>query len=190
MKSTRTKSKKKKLTRNKSAGKGTTRKKTARRKTTGERAPETGMKAWLITWEGDEAKLAGKCKVAAVLPAVTNKSQVKFALRTLFFAGNSFSLNDKLIYGTGVGKEAAKWFAKPYGKSSQEICYGHYPQEYLVAKLVKDLHCELNWQDHREHSLIWTEKVQTTFQANESANGAQALPLEVQRRYTYLAQPK
>jgi hypothetical protein len=184
------KTKKKKLTRKKSTRKGTTRKKTARRKTTGAKSTETGIKAWLITWEGDEAKLAGKCKVAAVLPAATNKSQVKFALRVLFFSGNSFSLNDKMIYGTGVGKEAAKWFAKPYGNTSQEICYGHYPQEYLLAKLVKDLHCELSWQDHREHSLIWTEKVHTTFQASESANGAQALPLEVQRRYTYSAIPK
>src|SRR5262245_11313263 len=165
-------------------------KKPARKRSTGAKSTESGMKAWLITWEGDEAKLAGKCKVAAVLPAQLNKSQVKFALRILFFSGNSFSLNDKLIYGTGVGKEAAKWFAKPYGNSSQEYCYGHYPQEYLVAKLVKDLHCELNWQDHREHSIIWTEKVHTTFQAGESANGAQALPLEVQRRYTYMAQPK
>jgi hypothetical protein len=165
-------------------------KKPARKRSTGTKSAETGMKAWLITWEGDEAKLAGKCKVAAVLPAQTNKSEVKFALRILFFSGNSFSLNDKLIYGTGVGKEAAKWFAKPYGNTSHEYCYGHYPQEYLLAKLVKDLHCELTWQDHREHSLIWTEKVNPTFQSVESANGAQALPLEVQRRYTYSAVPK
>jgi hypothetical protein len=164
--------------------------KPARKRSTETKSTETGMKAWLITWEGDEAKLAGKCKVAAVLPAQMNKTQVKFALRILFFSGNSFSLNDKLIYGTGVGKEAAKWFAKPYGNSSQEICYGHYPQEYLLAKLVKDLHCELSWQDHREHSLLWTEKVNPTFHAGESANGAQALPLEVQRRYTYSAVPK
>jgi hypothetical protein len=174
------KSKKKKLTR----------KKSTRKRSTGTKSTETGMKAWLITWEGDEAKLAGKCKVAAVLPAQTNKSEVKFALRTLFFSGNSFSLNDKLIYGTGVGKEAAKWFAKPYGNTSQEYCYGHYPQEYLLAKLVKDLHCELSWQDHREHSLIWTEKVHPTFQAGESANETKDLPLEVQRRYTYSAIPK
>jgi len=180
MKSTRMKSKKKKLTR----------KKSTRRRSTGTKSTEAGMKAWLITWEGDEAKLAGKCKVAAVLPSGTNKSQVKFALRVLFFSGNSFSLNDKLIYGTGVGKEAAKWFAKPYGNTSQEYCYGHYPQEYLLAKLVKDLHCELSWQDHREHSLIWTEKVMPTFQAGESANEAGVLPLEVQRRYTYSAIPK
>src|SRR5215470_1365078 len=106
-------------------------KKPARKRSAATNSTETGMKAWLITWEGDEAKLAGKCKVAAVLPAATNKSEVKFALRILFFSGNSFSLNDKLIYGTGVGKEAAKWFAKPYGNSSQEICHGHYPQEYL-----------------------------------------------------------
>jgi hypothetical protein len=171
--------------RKKSAKKRTTRKSSATRKST-----ETGIKAWLITWEGDEAKLAGKCKVAAVLPAATNKSEVKFALRILFFSGNSFSLNDKMIYGTGVGKEAAKWFAKPYGNTSQEICYGHYPQEYLLAKLVKDLHCELSWQDHREHSLIWTEKVHTTFQSGESANETQALPLEVQRRYTYMPKPQ
>src|SRR5215469_9795042 len=130
MKSTRMKSKKKK----------STRKKSTRAKSTRAKSAETGIKAWLITWEGDETKLAGKCKVAAVLPAVTNKSEVKFALRVLFFSGNSFSLNDKMIYGTGVGKEAAKWFAKPYGNTSQEYCYGHYPQEYLVAKLVKDLH--------------------------------------------------
>jgi hypothetical protein len=184
MKSKRIKSNKKKSI------KKPARKKSARKRAAGTTSTETGIKAWLITWEGDEAKLAGKCKVAAVLPAVTNKSEVKFALRVLFFSGNSFSLNDKMINGTGVGKEAAKWFAKPYGNTSQEYCYGHYPQEYLVAKLVKDLHCELSWQDHREHSLIWTEKVQTTFQASESANGAQALPLEVQRRYTYSAIPK
>src|SRR6266481_443898 len=142
MKSTRMKSKKKKLTRKKPTKKRTPRKRSATRKST-----ETGIKAWLITLEGDEAKLAGKCKVAAVLPAGTNKSEVKFALRILFFSGNSFSLNDKLINGTGVGKEAAKWFAKPYGNTSQEICYGHYPQEYLLAKLVKDLHCELSWHE-------------------------------------------
>src|SRR5215475_5346164 len=183
MKSKRMKSKKTKSI------KRPTRKKSTRKRAAATNSTETGIKAWLITWEGDEAKLAGKCKVAAVLPAVTNKSEVKFALRTLFFSGNSFSLNDKMIYGTGVGKEAAKWFAKPYGNTSQEYCYGHYPQEYLLAKLVKDLHCELSWQDHREHSLIWTEKVQTTFHASESANGAQALPLEVQRRYTYSAVP-
>jgi hypothetical protein len=183
------KSKRKKSNKKKSIKKPT-RKKSTRKRSTGTQSAETGIKAWLITWEGDETKLAGKCKVAAVLPAVTNKSEVKFALRVLFFSGNSFSLNDKMIYGTGVGKEAAKWFAKPYGNTSQEYCYGHYPQEYLVAKLVKDLHCELNWQDHREHSLIWTEKVHPTFQAGESANEAQALPLEVQRRYTYMAQPK
>src|SRR5882762_3940831 len=179
MKSTRIKSKKKKSI-----------KKPTRKRSTGTKSTETGIKAWLITWEGDETKLAGKCKVAAVLPAATNKSEVKFALRVLLFSGNSFSLNDKMIYGTGVGKEAAKWFAKPYGNTSQEICYGHYPQEYLMAKFVKDLHCELSWQDHREHSLIWTEKVHTTFQAGESANETQALPLEVQRRYTYSAIPK
>jgi hypothetical protein len=179
MKSKTTKSKKKKSI-----------KKPARKRSTGPKSSETGMKAWLITWEGDEAKLVGRCKVAAVLPAETNKSEVKFALRILFFSGNSFSLNDKMIYGTGVGKEAAKWFAKPYGNSSQEFCYGHYPQEYLLAKMVKDLHCELSWQDHREHSLIWTEKVNPAFQSVETANGAQALPLEVQRRYTYSAQPK
>jgi hypothetical protein len=167
-------------------------KKPVRKKSTGTKSTETGIKAWLITWEGDEGKLAGKCKVAAVLPSGTNKAQVKFALRTLFFSGNSFSLNDKLIYGTGVGKEAAKWFAKPYGNTSQEYCYGHYPQAYLLAKLVKDLHCELSWQDHREHSLIWTEKVRPTFQAGESATQAQAhsLPLEVQRRYTYMPKPE
>jgi hypothetical protein len=174
------KSKKKKLAR----------KKSTRKRSAGTKSTETGIKAWLITWEGDEAKLAGKCKVAAVLPSATNKSQVKFALRTLFFSGNSFSLNDKMIYGTGVGKEAAKWFAKPYGNTSQEYCYGHYPQEYLVAKLVKDLHCELSWQDHREHSLIWTEKVNPTFQTGEPANQTKDLPLEVQRRYTYSAVPK
>src|SRR6266478_4248108 len=160
-------------------------KRPARKRSTGTKSTEAGMKAWLITWEGDEAKFAGKCKVAAVLPSGTNKSEVKFALRTLFFSGNSFSLNDKMIYGTGVGKEAAKWFAKPYGNTSQEYCYGHYPQEFLLAKLVKDLHCELSWQDHREHSLIWTEKVMPTFQAGESVKDAKVLPVEVQRRYTY-----
>jgi hypothetical protein len=189
MKSKPIKSKRKKSIRKPTRKKSTARKSTKKR-STGTESAETGIKAWLITWEGDEAKLAGKCKVAAVLPAVTNKSEVKFALRVLFFSGNSFSLNDKMIYGTGVGKEAAKWFAKPYGNTSQEYCYGHYPQEYLMAKLVKDLHCELSWQDHREHSLIWTEKVQPTFQSSETANGAQALPLEVQRRYTYSAIPK
>ena len=145
------------------------------------------MKAWLITWEGDQARLNGKCKVAAVLSAGMNKSEIKLALRVLFFSGDSFSLTDKMVHGTGEGKEAAKWFTKPNGNSSQQFFYGHFPHEYLFAKVVKNLHCEMNWQDHREHTLIWIEKDGSWFVQRDSSQQPNVPSAEVERRYAYMA---
>jgi len=184
MKSKRMKLKKKKSTRKRSPRTKSPRKGSARKKST-----ERGMKAWLITWEGDVASLGGRCKVASVLSARMNKTEIKFALRVLFFSGNSFNLTDKMVHGTGEGKEAAKWFTKPHSNSSQQFFYGHYPHEYLFARVVKDLHCEMSWQDHREHTLIWIEKDGSWFLPRESVQPAEVPSAEVERRYTYMPKP-
>lgn len=162
----------------------TIRKKSARKKST-----ESGMKVWLITWEGEEARLAARCKVASVLSSRMNKSQIKLALRVLFFSGNSFSLTEKMVNGTVEGKEAAKWFKKPHSGSSQQYFYGLYPHEYLFARLVKDLHCELSLLDRREHTLIWIEKDGSWFLPRDVAQQANVPSSEVERRYTYLPKP-
>src|SRR2546423_9804703 len=88
MKSTRMKPKRKKSTgiklrRMESTRVKSTKKRTTKKKTTGQKSAQTGMKAWLITWEGDEARLNGKCKVAAVLSAGMNKTEIKLGLRVL-----------------------------------------------------------------------------------------------------------
>jgi len=71
------------------------------------------------------------------------------------------------------------WLVERY--QNLEITYGHEP-EFLMARRVKNLHCEENKQDDYETTMYWTELARKSDAHNE-------IRPEQDRKYTYSVRP-
>jgi len=114
-----------------------------------------GKTAWLITWEGPESEHNGRCKVIAVLPSRYGDESVVLLLRVLFYSEYLYTLGEKMVPSTSIGKDSR--FKEAYRDINPEFCYGHFPKQYLRARRVKNLYCEESETDCLESTLHWTE---------------------------------
>src|SRR4051794_30311846 len=116
-----------------------------------------GHKAWLITWEGDDAKSNGRCKIVSIFPPQLSKtSQIEFVLRLLYGSEYQFTLGEKLYHGIAKKKDRLNLFRVAYKDICPKYYYGCFPHEYLFARVVKDLRCEQSSKSDFEATLHWT----------------------------------
>jgi len=120
------------------------------------RKPSKGIKAWLITWEGDDAASNGRCKVVSILPYRTPDKQIKFILPILFCSEYNLILPGKMAL-TAKPENWPGRFVDSYDYVKPKYLYGEYRHEYLFARVVEDLRCEETTADSRECTLTWTE---------------------------------
>src|SRR5579863_10612426 len=114
-----------------------------------------GKRAWLITWEGDEAEDHGRCKVVTILRPQFGKAGIPSLLRILFSSEYNYTLCEKTDFGSPIHKDP--FFLKPYRDTNPEFCYGYFGRNYLCARQVKHLRCEESKTDCLESTLFWTE---------------------------------
>ena len=116
-----------------------------------------GRSAWLITWEGPDAKDHARCKIVAILPSQTGENTIEFTLKLLFCSEYPLTLAEKLFFGTGKRNETPRFLQRLYTEINVAYSYGHVPHEYLYARRVKNLRCEESKTDDCEFTLSWTE---------------------------------
>jgi hypothetical protein len=159
-----------------------------------------GIKAWLVTWEGEDAASNGRCKVVSILPYRTPDRQIKFILPILFCSEYNLTLRGKMVLTEGP-QDRQNWFVDFYKFPPHPKClYGEHPHEYLLARMVKDLRCEDNTSNSCECTLHWTELRKYIPVAEGSAAkedqprmikvGFELFTMiedEMERSYTYLA---
>ena len=114
-----------------------------------------GRKAWLVTWEGRRWSPSKRPKIVAVLPPRLSQSDVKDILHVLFCSEYYFTGCEKIGYGLLRRKDRRQYLVT--SPDSGDVLYGFPPDEYLFARLVKNLRCEEDEENARTCVLNWTE---------------------------------
>ncbi len=114
-----------------------------------------GRNAWLITWEGPESECNGRCKIVAFLPPQFGERTVRIVLPALFCSEYNYTLCEKLAFG--IQNRSSAGFTEWYRHINPAIDYGYVPNDYLRARKVKNLRCEISANDDSESTLYWTE---------------------------------
>lgn len=114
-----------------------------------------GKIAWVITWEGPGAACNGRCKVVAFIPPQFREKSIISMLPVLYCSEYNFTLCEKM--GFCIPNKKDPFFKVAHRDINPEFCYGHWPNEYLCARKVKNLRCEESKRDCCECTLYWTE---------------------------------
>lgn len=116
-----------------------------------------GKRAWLITWEGDDAENNGRCKIVAVLSPYFHRHNITLLLRVLFCSEYRLTLSEKMAFGLANKNQMPRFLIHAYRDINPAFYYGHFAHEYLYARQVKNLRCDESKKDVAENTLYWTE---------------------------------
>lgn len=115
-----------------------------------------GRRAWLITWEGDDAERINRPKVVTALPPQVSEKTIGFVLETLYRSEYPLTLCEKIEFGLARRVDKPRYLRYAYRDINPELHYGNL-HCYLQARMVKNLLCEESVGYPCECKLSWTE---------------------------------
>jgi hypothetical protein len=142
-----------------------------------------GRSAWLITWEGDDAKNLGRPKVVAVLSSQLGEANIALILRVLFCSEYPFTLCEKVGMGTARRRDMPNLLIKAHRDMNPGFYYGYFAHSYLYARRVKNLRCEESKKSAFECTLSWVEWPK--YRYDEATGKTKVILAERQDCYTY-----
>jgi len=110
---------------------------------------------WLITWEGSKSEQNGRCRIVTILAPQFGKKVIISMLPVLYSSECNLTLCEKM--GFRILNKKDPFFKEAYRHINPEFWYGHFPDQYLRARKVKNLICEESETDCLENTLEWTE---------------------------------
>ena len=114
-----------------------------------------GKCAWLITWEGPEAKFFRRPRIVGFLGPQFGVGSIEPILRLLYHAELDYPLDSKLF---SISRGPDRYFIKDRNQPvNPKLLYGEVPKRYLLARQVKNARCTLSDRDPLEQTLHWTE---------------------------------
>jgi hypothetical protein len=118
-----------------------------------------GKSAWLVTWEGPDAERFGRCKCGRnFCRRGLAKENIALLLRTLFCSEYPLTLCEKTLPRNVSPKRTCQAFSDDFtGNINQAFSNGHFPKDYLYAREVKELRCEVSKESVSKCTLCWIE---------------------------------
>jgi hypothetical protein len=115
-----------------------------------------GRRAWLVTWDGDQAERVGRPKVVAALPPQLSARNLEFVLELLYNSEHPLTLCEKIGFGLARKSYKPNYLRYNYRDKNPELNYGD-GHCFLRARVVRNLVCEETDRYPCECTLSWTE---------------------------------